>query len=256
MPAAQGRFVWYELMAGDTAAARSFYTAVFGWSTQDVPTSGTPYTLFRAGETQAGGMMLLPPEARQAGARPCWVAYIAVDDVDAAASQLQRLGGTVRRAAADVTGVGRFAVVADPQGAAFNLFRAADPRAPLAASGSGHVGWRELHTTDWPKAIAFYAAMFGWASGSGFDMGALGTYQQFTISGTPAGGMFNSPAAQGGACFWLYYFGVGDIDAAAGRVAAAGGKVLNGPKQVPCGGWILQAADPEGAMFALLGAHG
>ena len=254
MSDAQGRFVWYELMTSDTAAAKTFYSAVVGWSAQDAPMPGMTYTLLKAGETQVGGLMPLPPEARAAGVRPCWAAYVAVDDVDAAVAELQRLGGTVHRGAADIPGVGRFAVVADPQGATFNLFKSAAPGEPAAAGGAGHVGWRELHTSDWPKALAFYAAMFGWESGSRFDMGALGTYQQFTIGGTAAGGMFNSPAAQG-ACFWLFYFGVGDIDAAAGRVAAAGGKILNGPQQVPGGGWILQAADPQGAMFALLGSH-
>lgn len=252
MSSAHGRFVWYELMAGDTAAAKSFYAAVVGWNLQDVPMPGATYTLLKTGEAEIGGLMLLPPEARQAGVQPCWVAYIAVDDVDAAAAQLRQLGGKVHRAAADIPGVGRFAVVADPQGAAFHLFRAAEPREPAASGAVGHVGWHELHTSDWPKALAFYGAMFGWGKGSSFDMGTLGTYQQFTIGGTPAGGLFNSPAAQR-ACFWLFYFSVGDIDAAAERVTAAGGKILSGPQQVPGGGWILQATDPEGAMFALLG---
>jgi hypothetical protein len=241
-------------MAGDTSAAKSFYSSVAGGSAEDVPMPGMTYTLLKAGETQIGGLMQLPAEARQAGMQTCWLGYIAVDDVDAAAARLQELGGKVHRTPADIPGVGRFAVVADPQGAMFHLFNAVVVREPAATNAARHVGWHELHTSDWPKALSFYGAMFGWGKGSGFDMGALGNYQQFTIGGTPAGGMFNSPAAQG-ACFWLFYFSVGDIDAAAGRVTAAGGKILNGPQQVPGGGWILQAADPQGAMFALLGTR-
>jgi predicted enzyme related to lactoylglutathione lyase len=252
MPDNPGRFVWYELMAGDTAGAKSFYGAVVGWTLQDVPAPGMTYTLLKAGDAQIGGLMPLPPEAARGGLRPCWVAYIAVDDVDDAAVQLQHLGGRVLRAAADIPGVGRFAVVADPRGAVFHLFRANEPRAPLDSMAAGHVGWRELHTTDWPKALSFYGAMFGWGKGAGIDMGALGTYQQFTIGGRPAGGMFNSPAAQHG-CFWLLYFAVGDIDAAAARVVAAGGRILSAAHQVPGGAWIAQAEDPQGATFALLG---
>jgi predicted enzyme related to lactoylglutathione lyase len=252
MSAAQGRFVWCELMASDPAAAKSFYGAVVGWTMQDVPMPGTTYTLLKAGETEIGGLMLLPPEARQASVKPCWVAYIAVDDVDAAVTRLQQLGGKVHRAPADIPSVGRFAVVADPQGAVFHLFSALEPRESVASNAAGRVGWRELHATDWPAALTFYGAMFGWGKGNTFEMGASGSYQQFTIGGTPVGGMFNSAAAQR-ASFWLLYFSVDDIDAAAGRVTAAGGTLLHGPQQVPGGGWILQACDPQGAMFALLG---
>jgi predicted enzyme related to lactoylglutathione lyase len=160
----------------------------------------------------------------------------------------------VLRAAADIPGIGRFAVVADPSGAMLHLFKAATPAQPAAYSAAGHIGWRELHATDWPKAFEFYRALFGWSKGSDFDMGAMGRYQQFTIGGVAAGGMFNSPAAQP-LPFWLYYFGVDDIDAATARATAGGGKILNGPHQVPGGGWITQAADPQGARFALLGTR-
>jgi predicted enzyme related to lactoylglutathione lyase len=254
MPTPPGRFVWCELMARHPAAARAFYGAVVGWQMQDVPMPGTSYTLLKAGEAEVGGLMPLPAEAARGGLEPCWLPYVAVEDVDGAAVQVENLGGRVHRAPADIPGVGRFAVAADPDGALFDLFRANEPRAPLAGMAPGHVGWHELHATDAPKALSFYGALFGWGRGEAFDMGALGTYQQFTIAGTPAGGMFSSPAAQNG-CYWLLYFCAGDIDAAAARVVAAGGQVLNGPHQVPGGAWIVQAADPEGAKFALLGSR-
>jgi len=86
------------------------------------------------------------------------------------------------------------------------------------------------------------------------DMGPMGTYQLFTIGGAAVGGMFNSPAAQM-ARFWLYYFNVSDIDAAGKRVSDGGGKITQGPQQVPGGGWIIQASDPQGAAFALHGSR-
>lgn len=254
MPAAQGRFVWYELAASDTVVAKAFYGTVVGWNMRDAPLPGMSYTLLSAGEAQIGGLRALSTEASDAGMRSRWVAYIAVDDVDDAASRLQDLGGRVHRAPAEIPSVGRFAVAADPQGAVLHLFRAAEPRVPLTSSIAGHVGWRELHTTDGPRALAFYRAMFGWGTGSDFDMGALGTCQQFTIDGTPAGGIFHGSAAQS-AGFWLFYLRVADIDAATGRVTAAGGVILSGPQQLPGGGWIVRATDPQGAMFALLGTR-
>jgi uncharacterized protein len=251
MPAA-GRFVWYEMMASDADAARSFYAAVVGWKTQLVALPGMNYTLLKAGETEIAGLMPLPVAAARAGVRPCWVGYVGVDDVDDAVVQLQHLGGRMLRAPADAPGFGRFAVVADPQGAMFHVFSASEPRYLPASNAAGHVGWHELHAADWPQALAFYGAMFGWGRGATFETGALGSYQQFTICGTPAGGLYTSPLAQQGA-FWLYFFHVGDIAAAAGRVLAAGGRVVNAPHEVPGGGWIVRATDPQGAMFALLG---
>jgi predicted enzyme related to lactoylglutathione lyase len=254
MPAAQSSFVWYELMSSDVAAAKAFYAAVVGWKLQDMPVPGMTYTILRAGATQVAGLMALPKDACDAGMRSCWVGYIGVHDADSAAAKVKRLGGTVLKEPADIPNVGRFAVAADPQGAAFNLFKPTQEGQPVVSAEPGHIGWRELHTFEWPKAFEFYAEMFGWSKGDGVDMGPMGTYQLFKIGGVAMGAMFNSPAAEKQR-FWLYYFNVGDIDAAAKRVTDEGGKIMLAPQQVPGGGWIVQAADPQGAAFALLGAR-
>jgi uncharacterized protein len=254
MAGTQSPFVWYELMTSDVAAAKAFYVKVVGWNTQDVPMPGMTYTLLRVGDTQIGGLMALPKEASAAGMKPCWVGYVEVDDADSAAAKVKRLGGKILGAPMDIPNVGRFAMTTDPQGAAFNLFKPAQSGQRVVSNDPGHIGWHELHTTDWPKAFDFYTEMFGWLKGEGVDMGPMGTYQLFTIGGVAMGGMFNSPAAHA-ARFWLYYFKVGDIDAAAKRVNDNGGKITQGPHQVPGGGWIVQAADPQGAAFALLGSR-
>lgn len=245
-------FVWYELMSTDVAAAKLFYGKVIGWTTQDAPMPGMTYTLFHAGSVQVGGMMPLPKEACDAGMKPCWMGYIRVDDVDRAATQLANLGGKVHRPPADIPNVGRFAVVADGQGAGFNLFTPSTSGQPDTSAAPGHSGWRELHTTDWAKAFDFYSAMFGWSRGDAVEMGPMGTYQLIKAKGQDIGGMFNSPAAKAGP-FWLYYFIVDDIDAAGQRVIGSGGEVTQQPVQVPGGSWVLQARDPQGAAFALVG---
>ncbi len=86
-------------------------------------------------------------------------------------------------------------------------------------------------------------------------MGETGVYQLFTIDGEQAGGMMNKPAAIPHA-MWLFYFNVGDIEAAAGRVSDGGGRVILEPTEVPGGRWIVQCMDPQGAMFALAGRRG
>jgi uncharacterized protein len=251
MAGKQGFFVWYELMSSDVTAAKAFYGKVVGWVTQDMPMPGMTYTLLLANTTQVGGLMSIPKEASAAGMRPFWGAYISVSDCDAAASKVQRLGGKVHAPPTDIPNIGRFALVADPQGAVFNLFTPQQSGERSISNAPGQVGWHELHAQDALKAFDFYREMFGWGKGDSHDMGPMGTYQLFTINGIPSGGMFNSPAAAA-ARFWLMYFSVPGIDAAAKRLTDAGGKITNGPTQVPGGLWIVQATDPQGVAFGLL----
>lgn len=252
------RFVWYELMSTDTGSAKAFYGSVVGWGTRDASQPHMAYTLFTVGDRPVSGLMDLPEKARQMGAPPSWIGYISVADVDAAAAKVTSLGGTVHVPPADIPEVGRFAVVSDPQKAVFTLFKplpmqGEEPETP-AMGTPGHTGWHELYADDWEKALAFYGEMFGWQKADAIDMGEMGTYQLFAAGGEPIGGMFNRPRSVP-ATFWLFYFNVDDIDTAVTRVESGGGKVLNGPMEVPGGAWIIQCEDPQGAMFALVGAR-
>lgn len=250
------KFVWYDLMTTDVPAAEKFYGEVVGWATADSGMPGMTYTMLSAGPTQVGGIMPLPEGSAEAGGRPGWTGYVGVADVDASAAAFEKAGGSVHHAGTDIPGVGRFAVVADPQGAVLNLFKGATDAepAPVPPGTPGHIGWRELHAADGPSAFAFYADQFGWAKGRAMDMGEMGVYQLFTADGQDLGGMMTKmPAAPHP--FWLYYFNVPGVDAAADRAKAAGAQILNGPMEVP-GGFIVQALDPQGAMFALYGPRG
>ncbi len=250
-----GKFCWYELMTTDPQAAGAFYTRVIGWQAEDSGLADTPYTLFKVEGQGVGGVMAVPEEARQAGARPGWIGYIWVRDLDAALAQLQAAGGAIRRPAGEIPGVGRFAVVADPQGAIFVLFRNfGEQEAPTAPPGTpGHIGWHELHADNWESAFDFYAGQFGWTKADTFDMGPeMGLYQIFTTQSGQGGGMMNRIPITPGP-FWNFYINVDDIDAAATRVSEAGGQVMHGPQEVPGGNWIIQGRDPQGAMFALVG---
>ena len=250
-----GAFVWIELMTSDTKAAESFYRSVVGWGTQDAGMADRSYTLLSVGGAMVGGLMAIPEEARAMGARPGWMGYISVDDVDAYARRVTAAGGAVHRAPEDIPGVGRFAVVADPHGAGFILFRGSNEEGPQpAAPGTpGHTGWHELRAGDGASAFAFYSGLFGWTKAEAIDMGAMGVYQTFATGGAPVGGMMTK-TAETPAPSWLYYFNVDAIDAAVARVKGAGGQLINGPMQVPGGSWIVQCLDPQGAMFALIAA--
>jgi hypothetical protein len=249
-----GRFVWYELMTTDMEAAKAFYANVVGWGTRDASMPGRAYTLFTAGEASVSGLMVLPEDARKKmGAKPTWIGYVGVNDVDATADRIKRLGGTVHVPPQEIPNISRFSVVADPQMATLALFKWLKPGQvePAELSAPGRVGWHELLAADWEQALAFYGELFGWQKADA-DIGAMGTYALFSAGGQTIGGMFTKPAMVP-VPFWLYYFNIGDIDAAAKRVKAGRGQILNGPIAVPGGNWIVQCTDPQGAMFALVG---
>ncbi len=254
MSTAQGQHVWYELMTTDTKAAQAFYTQVVGWSAADSGMPGMDYTLLSAGSHQIAGLMELPAEACAMGARPGWIGYVAVADVDAMAAQVQAAGGQVHKPAEDIPGVGRFAVVADPGGASFCLFRGLSAEAPPAAPPGtpGTMGWHELHAEDGTREWGFYSALFGWAKDTTMDMGALGVYQLFRTGGAEAAGGIMTRMPGMPQSFWLYYVNVDAIDAAVARITGAGGQIINGPMEVPGGNWIVNAVDPQGAVFALV----
>ncbi len=248
-----GVFIWYELATPDSAAAIEFYSHVVGWSAAAMPSSGIPYTLLSHGGVNVGGVMQQTPEMCTAGAPPCWLGYVGVADVDAMIEQVKAAGGSVLMPAADIPDVGRFALVADPHGAAFFLMTpiSKEPLPVVAPDAPGHVGWRELHAGDGAAAWEFYSSLFGWTKDMAVDMGPIGVYQTFATGGAPVGGMMTK-MAQSPRPFWTFYFTVPSLGEALERTKARGGQVIHGPQQVPGGSFIANCMDPQGAMFSLV----
>jgi predicted enzyme related to lactoylglutathione lyase len=245
-----GRFAWYELMTTDLAAAKAFYADVVGWGALDASTPGLVYTLFTAGEMPVSGLMDLPMEARKMGATPRWMGYVGVNDVDADADRIKRLGGAVYVPPTD-SNIGRISVVADPQTATLALVAGLKFGLPAELDQPGRVGWHELLAADRAQAFAFYGEFLGWQKADA-EIDPTDTYQLFSAGGQTIGGMFTKRPIEP-APYWLYYFNVDDIDAAAERVRSGGGKIFEGPFGVPGGSWIVRCIDPQGAIFALQG---
>lgn len=243
-----GRFVWYDLLTPDPKAGIEFYSHVVGWKSQ--PFEGD-YTMLVGGQGPLGGVMELPADLKKKGAPPHWMANVQVADVDATIAEAQKLGGRVLHAANDIPNVGRYGVIADPQGAAISLFKPGRPMPLHDATKPGEVCWHELVTTDHESAFVFYAKLFGWNKARDFDMGAMGKYTIFGADGTDLGGMFTKPKDMPAPPHWQYYIEVGDLDAAVDRAKGRGAKLLNGPMDVPGGARVAQLLDPQGAAFAL-----
>jgi uncharacterized protein len=217
------------------------------------------------GGVQIGGVMRLTNEMREHGARPLWLGYVGVDDVDATVAAIRQDGGKVLMPAFDIPDVGRIAMVADPQGASFYVMkprppagREDEPSNAFSVNRVQHVRWNELSTTDSDSAVDFYTRHFGWSQDGDMDMGEFGKYRFVRHNGTMIGAIMpkmpdipdmpDMPVS-----LWSYYIGVDDIDRAASAVTDGGGTILNGPMEIPGGEFALSAMDPQGAAFGLVG---
>ena len=243
-----GSFPWCELMTTDTAAAGAFYSKVVGWKTTPFSPDGS-YLTFNTKSGPAGGLLALPDDAKRMGTPPNWMIYVGTPNVDDTAQRVAQLRGRVLKQPADIPGTGRYAVVQDPYGATFGLYT---PKTPGPGRGPdvGDWSWFELYTPNPEGAWNFYQSLFGWEKTSAMDMGEMGVYQMFGRGGgIPNGGIMKPPP--GGPAAWQPYVRVADAKAAAATAQAAGGKIVNGPMEVPGGDWIAQGMDPQGAMFAV-----
>ena len=246
-----GRHVWSELMTTNTKAAEAFYDKVIGWTSEPFAGSPTPYTQFkRKGDAAVAGLMERPEGMNMP---PFWSMYVAVPKLEDAVAQIKRLGGSELSGIINVPTVGRMQMLKDPQGAAFYIIQP-EPRDQPADKEPevGEASWLELNTTDAAAAMTFYQKLFGWQPSEAMDMGEMGKYQMFNRGDRMIGGMMNKPPAMAQVPpHWAIYFRVPDINAAAERIKANGGTILNGPMEVPGGDWIVNGMDPQGASFAL-----
>lgn len=246
-----GRFVWYDLMTSDPEGARKFYGEIVGWGTEPFGDSG--YEMWTAPNGPIGGVVALQANQLEQGVPPHWLPYVCVRSVDESAKQAEGLGARVMFGPEDIPTVGRFAVIADPQGAMFALFTPA-PDSPPAYTGEPRMGefsWHELATTDYRAAFEFYQAMFGWELMQEMDMGPGGMYRMYGQHGQMYGGMFDITPEMQMPPSWTCYAMVPDADAAAEKVKALGGTVLVGPMEVPGGDRITMFVDPQGAVSAV-----
>lgn len=244
-----GRFAWHDLMTTDVTAAIDYYGKVLRLGT--TPFEGDPtYLMWTAGGVPIGGVMKLPDEAQAMGSPPHWLTYVSVTDVHATAAKVAELGGRTFVAPTDIPGGGSFGVFTDPQGAAFGVHARGDAPPPPDTTPALEFSWHELATTDWPAAWAFYQEVFGWEETDSMEMDPGNTYHMFGLDGESLGGMYNQSSEMPAPPHWLPYADVEDVEAIAMVVKELGGKVLNGPMDVPGGGQIAQCMDPQGAMFA------
>jgi len=247
----QGSLIWYELMTADADAASAFYGDVVGWTISPMAGDTKGYRMIAMPDGAVGGMLPLTSEMIDHGARPTWLMYIGVDDVDTTVAAVEAAGGKAYMPAWDVPGIGRLAMLADPQGAPFYVMNPIPPEGggeshAFSPTRLGRCTWNELRSADLDAAISFYRDLFGWAEAGSMPMGPQGDYKFLNRGDVPLGGAMGGATAEQPPR-WLHYFRVANIDDAAAAVKRGGGQVLHGPHEVPGGDRVIICHDPLGA---------
>jgi predicted enzyme related to lactoylglutathione lyase len=246
-----GKPIFAELITPDIAASKQFYTALFGWTFQDVAGHPSPYAQATLAGTPVAGLVGRAPPPGQ-HVQPAWLNFISTTDVDTSDKIAVQAGARELRAPHDVPGRGREAVLADPQGAVFAILASTsgDPPDELAAPGTWI--WRALLTTDPATDANFYKTVFGYqlftlppSPGETHLLLASEGYARASANSLPLGHANMHP-------HWLAFVRVDGVMAAVQKVTALGGKILVEPRVDRHGGLIAVVADPLGAPFGLM----
>ena len=257
-----GGFIWYELMTTDPEGAAAFYGPIVGWKIVGEPDPAAPVDyrhIVRSDGGSGGGVLKLTEQMCAGGARPLWIGYLHVADVDAAVAAIEADGGKVLMPKTSID-VGSFALVTDPQGVPHYVM------APIPPADNPHgesdvndrfapqrVAWNELMSPDLEAAKVFYAKHYNFEFNSSMPMGPMGDYCFIDHGGEQIGAMMQKMAEMPFG-MWNFYIRVADIDIATRQVKELGGQIVNGPMEVPGGDWIINGIDPQGAMFSLVAA--
>ena len=239
-----GTFCWTDLAARDAAAAAGFYAGLFGWEGEEIPGSGG-YRLMRGEGAVVCGVHPMAPGSAQS-MLPAWTSYVSVEDADDVAARAGALGGRTVRPPVAVEGMGRSALIADPQGALVGLWEPGGFAGAALVNDVGAMVLNQLNTPDPAAAEAFYTGLFGWE----FDQVQAdpAPYWGITNAGSLNGGMMGQPPPA--PPHWLVYFTSEDLDGSDALIVDMGGAVVVPPMDIGSGR-ILVARDPWYAFFAL-----
>lgn len=245
----RGRFVWHELLTRDIPAAKKFYAALTGWNTLPWPLN-PDYIVCHADQRPVAGMQAIGADM-PAEMPAHWLQYIGTRDVDGAADQAVRAGGSVVKPPDTLSGAGRYAVLKDPQGAIFAVLDPEKAHPEVDQPPLGNFTWHELATSDHEAAFAFYSSLFGWNVLQRMDMGANGVYLIFGWNGVQRGGIYTKSADWPAPPNWVPYAHVPAVDEQFAWAKGEGARELFPPMEVPGGSRVAAIVDPTGAAFAI-----
>jgi predicted enzyme related to lactoylglutathione lyase len=244
---APGKPNWVDLATKDIETSMDFYSKLFGWESQILGPEAGGYVLFAL-----KGKTVAAVAPAQEGQYPAWTVYFGTDDADATAKAVESAGGKVIVPPFDVLDSGRMAVFQDPVGAFFSVWQPNTMKGFDVLNEPNTFSWAELNAKNTAGAERFYPKIFGWGMKKSEATDGAPAYTEWQVDGESIGGAMDTTTFQMEVPpFWLVYFMVANIDAAATKVKELGGQVMNGPSDYP-GGQFAVIMDPNQTVFGLL----
>jgi predicted enzyme related to lactoylglutathione lyase len=247
-----GTFSWVDNATTDPAAAKSFYSRLFGWDYDDRPMGdGIYYSMAQLGGRFVAAIAPQQENERAMGVPPHWNSYITVDDVDAVSARVEELGGILHAPPFDVFDAGRMAAISDPTAAVVYLWQPKEHIGAGLVNAPGALCWNDLAARDPEAAQAFWSALLGWK----FDKVDAAPIDYWTIrNGGASTGSVHRAGEELSAevpSHWLVYFAVDSIDDAAETIGDAGGQALMPKTRAGGNNSFAVFRDPAGATFGL-----
>ena len=243
---------WVDLMVTDPAAAKQFYSSLFGWDIQEGPPEAGGYAMcMRDGQP----VTAISPKPQDNPFPNCWSTYLASDDVDKTVAQAKDAGGQFMMEPMDVMTMGRFAFGMDPTGAPYGIWQAGDHKGVGIYNEPGTLIWNELMTRDYEGAKDFYGRVFDYQ----YDEIGDGTNFQYSTfkrrDGEVVGGLgvLSTDGPTDLSPAWATYFNVADVDATTAHAVELGAAVESQPEDTPFGRWACLKG-PQGEVFSIIQA--
>jgi predicted enzyme related to lactoylglutathione lyase len=238
---------WADLWTSDVPGARRFYGELFGWESEEPdPQFGGYFSFLRGGSRIAGCM----GDMGDLKADNTWKIYLATDDITKTVETAAANGAQIRSPAMAVADLGSQAVTTDPTGAALGFWQPGTHPGFTVLGEDGAPSWFELATRDYPKAVAFYRALFPFQA----DEQVIGPSMRYTVLSDAAGELAGIEEATflpaGSPGQWFVYWHADDVDQAVAKAQELGGTVVREPQDTPYGR-LATLADPSGAQFKL-----
>ncbi|YCH05971.1 VOC family protein [Arthrobacter sp. alpha11c] len=242
---------WIDLMTSDTEKAKSFYSALFGWTyeTGDQEKYGGYITASKDGRMVAG---IMEKQADMGAMPDVWSTYLRTDDIQATTQAAAAHGGQVYLEPMDVPEQGSMAMYGDSSGASIGAWQFGEMKGYEVAAESGAPAWHELLAKDYESAVSFYQNVFGWETAvmsdtPEFRYTTLGAGDDAKAGIMDAGGFLPEQVPS----MWSVYFAVDDTDATVEQAAALGATVMEAAEDTPFGR-LATLSDPTGAVFKVI----
>ncbi|MCA9920219.1 MAG: VOC family protein [Anaerolineales bacterium] len=249
-----GVFCWVDLTTPDQNGAKAFYSALFGWETDDrpLPMGGT-YTMLQLEGKNVAGLGEMQPEMKAQGMPAFWASYVKHDDVDSIAAKIAEAGGNLMFPPMDVMDSGRMTMGMDSTGAAFGVWQPQEHTGAELVNMPNTLVWNELQSRQPDAAKAFYESVFGWESKADEN-----GYVTFAVNGRMQAGMITMDENWGPDIpnNWSVYFMVEDVEAKSALAQKLGGMVIVPATQAGEMGRFAVISDPQGGVFTIMSFKG